>query len=168
MMIKMTVPNNGTTHDNSKSKNQSTGSFSEKEQDQITKTESRTSNNQHVQETEPATEDDDDKDNNNDSIKNKFGLGAGAEAWDNSSYSEEMKRRMVKVVLNNILISDMASVFVGTSALWDWFHKIILLKSFIYLNNHVSFLQKKVRESDTEGTMDNKNMTPDHFQVLSS
>jgi hypothetical protein len=51
----------------------------------------------------------------------------------------------------------MVKVFVVTSTLWDWFHKIILLKSFI-LNNLVSYLQEKVIEYDTEGTIGNKNL----------
>lgn len=61
----------------------------------------------------------------------------------------------------------MVRIFLGTSALWDWFHKIILMKSFIR-NNRVSYLQKKVRGFTTEGTMDNKNHDLSSVSVIAS
>ena len=62
------------------------------------------------------------------------------------------------------MINHIPQGFYGTSALWDSFPNIVLLKvSFIKYG--LSFLEKKVRESDTEGTIGKKNMTYGHYQL---
>lgn len=58
------------------------------------------------------------------------------------------------------LINYIPPVFYAASALWYSFPTFVLLQGIIYAKTYLLFLQKKVREYDTEGTADKKNMTP--------
>ena len=51
-------------------------------------------------------------------------------------------------------------VFCAAPALWDSFPNIVLLQGIAYSKTYLSFLEKKVRESDTEGTTNKKNPDP--------
>jgi hypothetical protein len=65
------------------------------------------------------------------------------------------------------LINYTRPVFYTAPALWDSFPNIVLLKDTDY-HRYLSFLEKKVGESDPEGTIDKKNMTPSIQTHLSS
>ena len=71
-----------------------------------------------------------------------------------------MKKMMIVVetnaVQNEYLIKRTPPVFYAGSALWDSFPKIILLEGSTYWDPYLLLLEKKGRESDTEGTMDKK------------
>jgi len=58
------------------------------------------------------------------------------------------------------LIDHTPPVFYAVIALWDSLPNIVLFEGILYWKVHFSFLEKKVRESDTEGTRDKKNQTP--------
>jgi hypothetical protein len=58
-----------------------------------------------------------------------------------------------------ILINHTPPVFYAVIALWDSLPNFVLLQGTVYSKVCLSFLWKKVRESDTEGTRDKKNMT---------
>jgi len=61
------------------------------------------------------------------------------------------------------LINHTPPVFYAVPALWYSFPNFVLLHGIIYWKTDISFVEKKVRESDTEGTRDKNNPTPTSF-----